>query len=145
MPSILPRARACGLSSSFTTKPVRPSCSQLLIRHPSHSKTVFHCTVATSFVVFEAVSLKGADAIEAMGHANRAFHLLNKKISSEDALSDTTMANMICMAQYERVQSQYGQALVHFKGLQRMVELRGGIELLKSKRELAQKIFRSDR
>lgn len=78
-----------------------------------------------------------------MRHLSCTFRLVNEKLSGKEALSDTTMAVLIAMAQYDRLRAQYRQGLVHFEGLQRMVELRGGIsQLMPYNPGLAQKIFR---
>jgi hypothetical protein len=50
---------------------------------------------------------------------------------------------VIAMTQYERVRGNYRRALVHFEGLVRMVELRGGITQFKATAPtIAQKVFR---
>ena len=83
------------------------------------------------------------DFIEAMRHLSRAFRLVNEKLSGNEALSDTTMAVVISMTQYERLRGQHRQGLVHLDGLLRMVELRGGIsQVMSTNPPLAQKIFR---
>ena len=71
-------------------------------------------------------------------HLSRTLQLVNTKLTSNDfsvssktekqhAEADTIMAVVIMMAQYERHQGRWFQGLVHLRGLQRMVELRGGI------------------
>jgi len=71
------------------------------------------------------------------------FRLLNSKLMGDDALKDPTMAAVVAMTQYERLRREYHKALIHLKGVQRMVELQGGISLLTKRQPgLAQKIFR---
>jgi hypothetical protein len=78
-----------------------------------------------------------------MRHLSYTLRLVNEKLSGNEALSDTTMAIVIAMTHYERVQGRYRQGFIHFKGLQRMIELRGGIsQLVTDKPRLAQKVFR---
>jgi hypothetical protein len=84
-----------------------------------------------------------ADSREAVLHLTHTLRLVNKKLSGKEALSDTTMAAIVGMTQYERVRGQHHQAVVHFEGLQRIVELRGGItHLIAHQPAIAQKIFR---
>jgi hypothetical protein len=77
-----------------------------------------------------------------MRHVSNTLRLVNKKLSGGEALSDSTFAVVICMCIYERLRGEYDKGLVHLKGLQRMVELRGGISQLTSNSSLVQKIFR---
>lgn len=83
------------------------------------------------------------DPTEAMRHLSHTFRLVNERLSGNDAVSDPTIAVVLTMAKYERLQGQHRHSLVHFEGLRRMVELRGGIsQLTRNKPDLAQKIFR---
>lgn len=57
--------------------------------------------------------------------------MVQRRLESEDALSDSTMAIVISMFHQEQIRKQYAAAKVHMDGLQRMVKLRGGIETLR--------------
>jgi len=71
------------------------------------------------------------------------FRLLNSKLSGADALKDPTIAAVVAMTGYERLRGEYQKGFVHLKGIERMVELRGGIsQLTKNQPGLTQKIFR---
>jgi hypothetical protein len=86
---------------------------------------------------------KQEDAKEATHHISQALRLVNEKLSGTDAISNTNIAVVVIMAQFERLRNHYRQGLVHLDGLQRMVELRGGISQLKrDKPSLAHKIHR---
>ena len=78
-----------------------------------------------------------------MCHIAHTLRLVNEKLSGNDAIADPTIAVVVIMEKYERLRGRHCQSLIHFKGLQRMVELRGGISHLTSHRPgLAQKIMR---
>lgn len=78
-----------------------------------------------------------------MHHLSLAFRLINDKLSGNEAASDTTIAVVLTMSHYYRLQGQFSQGLVHLQGLERMVKMRGGISNLRMKQyTLAQKIFR---
>jgi len=78
-----------------------------------------------------------------MRHLSQTFHLINQRLSSCDPVSDSTIAVVVSLTHYDRLQGRYRQGLVHLKGLQQIVELRGGVsEFTKSNRSLALKIFR---
>jgi hypothetical protein len=69
--------------------------------------------------------------------------MVNQKLQSLESVSDTTIATVITLAIYQRVHHQHKTGLVHFHGLLRMIELRGGIEILEQEnRALAQKALR---
>jgi hypothetical protein len=68
---------------------------------------------------------------EATYHISQALRLINVKLSGKDAISNTNIAVVVIMAQFERLQNRHWQGIIHLDGLQRMVELRGGISQLK--------------
>jgi hypothetical protein len=99
--------------------------------------------MAMSVTVLNNLLIEQEDPIEALRHLSRAFHLVNERLSGNDALSDTTLAVVVVMAQYARLQGQYHQGAVHLGGLQRMIELRGGVsQLTSSEPGLTQMIFK---
>lgn len=69
--------------------------------------------------------------------------MTNQRLSSSDACSDQAIAVVTMLAIYQRLHHQQAIGLVHFQGLRRMVELRGGLAKLASdNRALAQKPWR---
>jgi hypothetical protein len=74
--------------------------------------------------------LRQGSSVEAMYPLSQTFRLINERLSGNEALSDKTMVLVIAMTQYERSQGHYIQGLVHFKGLQQLVKLQGGISHL---------------
>lgn len=117
--------------------------SPCLVWHYSNTNTDFHCAVAVSVTALNNLVIKQEDPIVAMRHLSHAFRLINERLSGNDAVSDTTIAVVVIMAKYEDLQGQYHQGLVHLEGLQRMVQLRGGMsQLMKNMPALAQKILR---
>ncbi|KAF2669202.1 hypothetical protein BT63DRAFT_413660 [Microthyrium microscopicum] len=91
------------------------------------------------------ISRKQEDTREATHHISKALRLVNEKLSGEDPVSNTSIAVVVIMAQFERLNNHYQQGLIHLDGLQRMVELRGGIsQLRRDNPSLALKIH-SDR
>lgn len=78
-----------------------------------------------------------------MHHLSLAFRLINDKLSGNDAVADTTIAVVLTMSHYYRLQGQFSQGLIHLEGIERMVKMRGGISNFKREQfTLAQKIFR---
>ncbi|TGO37416.1 hypothetical protein BHYA_0098g00400 [Botrytis hyacinthi] len=104
-----------------------------------------HCGVAVSVTALNNIVLNQEDPKIAMHHLSLAFRLINDKLSGNEAASDTTIAVVLTMSHYYRLQGQVIQGLVHLQGLERMVKMRGGISNLRRKQPtLAQKIFRAD-
>lgn len=86
--------------------------------------------------------VKCEDARESVRHLLRATRLINERLSGNDALSDTTLATIVCLIHYECLRGQHHDAMTHFTGLQRIIELRGGVASLMGSPQLAEKIFR---
>ena len=86
--------------------------------------------------------VKCEDSRESLRHLLRATRLINERLSGIDALSDTTIATIVGLIQCECLRGQHHDGMTHFTGLQRIIELRGGVARLLSKPQLAGKIFR---
>ncbi|KAL2185564.1 hypothetical protein L209DRAFT_689445 [Thermothelomyces heterothallicus CBS 203.75] len=76
-------------------------------------------------------------------HLCRALRLINSRLSREDAASNENLTAVMVLGLYERQQGDYHRGLVHLTGLERMIQLRGGLAALtRSKSALARKVFR---
>lgn len=85
------------------------------------------------------------DPKEAMRHLSQTFRLINERLSGNDAVSDATIAVVVILAQHERLRGHHREGLVHVGGLERMVQLRGGVKALSRYRPgLTQKMFKVD-
>ncbi|CAJ2502795.1 Uu.00g101890.m01.CDS01 [Anthostomella pinea] len=106
----------------------------------------FHCTIAiSSACVDHLVLAKPGDSTMALYHLSRALRLINQKLSGSEALSDAAIAVVIVMSMYERIRGRYHAARMHFEGMARMIQLRGGItQIATSFDTLAQKALRCD-
>lgn len=67
------------------------------------------------------------DSLQAARHLSHTFRLINQRLSGGDAVTDATIAVVLMLTQYERHDNQHRRAMVHFQGLERMIELRGGL------------------
>ncbi|KAM0151087.1 hypothetical protein ACHAPG_008478 [Botrytis cinerea] len=104
-----------------------------------------HCGIAVSVTALNNVVVNREDPKIAMHHLSLAFRLINDKLSGNDAVADTTIAVVLTMSHYYRLQGQFSQGLIHLEGIERMVKMRGGISNFKREQfTLAQKIFRAD-
>ncbi|OIW27630.1 hypothetical protein CONLIGDRAFT_716076 [Coniochaeta ligniaria NRRL 30616] len=63
----------------------------------------------------------------ALHHISQTLAAVNKRLQSNKALSDSTVAIIISLVHQEQMRNREADAKIHFKGLARIVELRGGL------------------
>ncbi|OAK98702.1 hypothetical protein IQ06DRAFT_378573 [Phaeosphaeriaceae sp. SRC1lsM3a] len=103
----------------------------------------FHCLLAICFSFTTHFGGPRRISSEALRHISQAYRMTNERLSSFEACSDQAIAVVTMLAIYQRMHHQQAVGLVHFQGLRRMVELRGGLAKLASEnRALAQKPWR---
>ncbi|KAF2833345.1 hypothetical protein CC86DRAFT_451075 [Ophiobolus disseminans] len=79
----------------------------------------------------------------ALKHISIAYRLVSQYLSSAEACSDKAIAAVTILAIYQRMHHQHEVGLVHFAGLRRMIQLRGGLaRLSEENRSVAQKPWR---
>ncbi|KAL4943511.1 hypothetical protein BDV06DRAFT_135303 [Aspergillus oleicola] len=103
----------------------------------------FHCSIATSILCSKNLISESA---QAMHHIARTYRIIQQRLQSgKEATSDMTIAILVAMSQYERLQGRYERGYVHVQGLRRMIELRGGIRQFdRESAGVAQKVLRAD-
>lgn len=82
----------------------------------------------------------GESSAKALYHLSQTFAQVKKRLEGDDALSDSTIAIVMSLINQEQMRQQYSAAVVHVKGLQRMIELRGGLSQLEGNLPLVLKI-----
>jgi hypothetical protein len=93
---------------------------------------------------FAELTTKHAETSPAsLTHLSKAYRFTQKRLDGPNAVSDKAIAAVTILAIYQLVHGHVGVGLVHFNGLCRMIELRGGLGvLLQQNRALAQKPWR---
>ncbi|KAL5340725.1 hypothetical protein BJX70DRAFT_396426 [Aspergillus crustosus] len=102
----------------------------------------FHCSLAISILCAKNLVHETA---QGMYHIARTYRIVQERLKGGQATADMTIAILVIMSQYERIQGQYERGYIHMQGLHRMVGLRGGIKQLS--REcwgVIQKVLRAD-
>ncbi len=101
----------------------------------------YHAIAAACLIVYNnAVQKEAADVYR---HCDTMLHLLNAKLSGDEAVSDATIATVIMASQYERYRGSYSSGTPHMDGMQRMIGMRGGINVLaRQNPALTYKMFR---
>ncbi|KAL3469616.1 hypothetical protein BJX99DRAFT_265032 [Aspergillus californicus] len=113
------------------------------IRYFFLDEAYFHCSVATSILCFRNRVVN--ETAVGMRHITHTYRIVRERLSGKEALSDMTIAVLVIMSQYERIQGQYARGYIHLKGLKRMAELRGGICMLSRQCwGVVQKVLRAD-
>ncbi|KAI1260290.1 hypothetical protein F5Y18DRAFT_441954 [Xylariaceae sp. FL1019] len=105
----------------------------------------FHTVVAMA--VASSIETTRQETAEALSHLSRSLQLVNKRLAEarDVAISDTTLAVIIALTQHERLLGYYHQGLVHFEGLLKLLDTRGGISALVTRNpKIASKAFRAD-
>lgn len=67
---------------------------------------------------------------------------MNHKLSGADAISDTAFASVMALGVLASMQDDTKDSLIHFNGLCRMIEFRGGMEHLQHNYPLVEKAHR---
>jgi hypothetical protein len=76
----------------------------------------------------------------AIYHLNQAVSLINLRLDTVEALSDSSLSIVNLLVFQGLVLEEYAHAKVHLEGLQKMIELRGGLEQLSMNKALVVKI-----
>jgi hypothetical protein len=77
---------------------------------------------------------------KAMHHLSRTFDLVKKRLESDEALSDSTLGLILMLIIQEQIRKEHVQAEVHYEGLRKIIELRGGLGELENNLPLLLKI-----
>jgi hypothetical protein len=102
----------------------------------------FHCNVAISLVMEDFAQSYSDISREALYCISNTYHLVTERLSSNGALSDPTLAVVTALVHYECLSGHFQRGRIHFNGLQKLVQLRGGITKLQSNPDITYKIFR---
>ncbi|KAI0972163.1 hypothetical protein F4678DRAFT_429486 [Xylaria arbuscula] len=110
-----------------------------------YNKAYFHCTIAIASACAAFLTGDAYHSPVALCHMSEAYRLLNKTLSSNEPLSDATIAVVAAINIYDRLYGDPQKAMVHLEGLAGLITLRGGIaELAERNFVIAEKALRSD-
>lgn len=110
---------------------------------PGLTFTDFHCMLAIAASFINSFCEKPRSSSASLGHLSQAYTLINAKLSGPNAISDSSIAVVTALTIYQRIHQQQSTGMIHFDGLVRMIQLRGGIaKLAQHDRALALKPYR---
>lgn len=100
----------------------------------------YHCTIAL-LATWNAFFLgSAAIPVDAGIHLDRAIQLVNQKLDGPQALSDSSLSVVNFLIVQGLLQEVHSVVETHSKGLQQMIELRGGLSRLEENKLLLLKI-----
>ena len=119
---------------------------QLPSPHPRHLqliRKVLHCSQLMATICIDGLLGKPHRSPQALRHLADTYRCFNSDLRKGGVPSDPDMAVVVSLAVHENLDDQFGASKLHLKALQRMLELRGGIEAFSENWVLWHKICRS--
>lgn len=92
------------------------------------SETFLHCSQLMATIMVDGLLGKPSRSPQALKHLANTYRCFNRDLKRQGTPSDPDMAVVVSLAVHENLDAQFGVSAVHLKALQRMLELRGGIE-----------------
>ncbi|KAJ5805923.1 uncharacterized protein N7503_003525 [Penicillium pulvis] len=114
------------------------------LRYLFESEATYQCQLAMMQASNEIFHCNGESSTKAMYHLSQTFAQVNKRLQGDDALSDSTIAIVMTLVNQEQIRQHLSAAMVHVKGLEKMIELRGGLSQLEGNVPLVLKICKTD-
>lgn len=100
----------------------------------------FHCNLSLMQACNEIYLSDGNSSAKALYHLSQTFTQIQKRLDSKDALSDSTIALIASLILQEQLRNQLSAAEMHARGLQRIIQLRGGLDQLEGNVALILKV-----
>ncbi|KAE8138646.1 hypothetical protein BDV38DRAFT_69075 [Aspergillus pseudotamarii] len=107
-------------------------------------EAAYHCNISLMQACNEIYLGNGTSSPKALYHLSQTFTHIQRRLGSCDALSDSTMGLIVSLIMQEQIRGQGPATEVHARGLQKMVELRGGLSDLDRNLTLALKVCKTD-
>lgn len=92
----------------------------------------FQCSLSLMQVCNELFMGDGSSSPKALHYLSHTFALVNKRLRSDKALSDSTIGIIVSLINQEQIRRNRTAAEIHICGLSRIVELRGGLDKLEA-------------
>lgn len=129
-----------GYDLSFRTRLVN-EFSTLIVKSEAHQiLTAYHVIIAVAEACNSYLNGGGDSSPKALYHRQRTLTLVGERLAGKDALSDSTLGVIVMMIVQEQMRKVVPEAHIHYEGLRRLVEARGGLEQLEQSPTLLLKI-----
>lgn len=74
----------------------------------------------------------GPQGSEGLQYYSTSLAVINNRLCSGEALSDSTLMLIVLLVLQEQMRQEMVSARVHYEGLKKMIELRGGLARLEN-------------
>ncbi|UKZ73630.1 hypothetical protein TrVFT333_001278 [Trichoderma virens FT-333] len=108
------------------------------------NQAAYYCNVALMQTCNEMYSDNGNSSPKALYHLSQTFNYVTRLLAGPDALSDSTIMIVVNLISQELIRKGYGDLQVHLNGLQKMIQLRGGLSKLEGNPALLLKVCKVD-
>ncbi|KAF6835652.1 hypothetical protein CPLU01_04122 [Colletotrichum plurivorum] len=123
-----------------STDPMKSMWFEFLL----HEKSFFHIALSMTATALDFFQQTRRESAQALMHTTQACAMLNLRLSGEEAVSDLSIALVCMFVVQESLLGDTDKYRMHVHGLDRMIELRGGIQVFADYPDMAQKIYRGD-
>lgn len=110
----------------------------------NHSNLVYslayYCNIALMQTCNEMYCNNGNSSPKALYHLSQTFNHVTRLLAGPDALSDAAIMIVVSLVSSELIRKGYGDLKVHLSGLQKMIQLRGGLSKLEGNPALLLKV-----
>lgn len=128
-----------GCKLSFRTRQVSSLCS--ICKLSAHQFSIaYHVIIAVAEACNHYLDGGGDSSPKALYHRHRTLTLVAERLASKDALSDSTLGVIVMMIVQEQMRKVVPEAHIHYEGLRRLIEVRGGLDQLEQSPTLLLKI-----
>ncbi|KAE8547823.1 hypothetical protein EYB25_009616 [Talaromyces marneffei] len=114
------------------------------LRFVLSDKAAYHVIIAVAEACNHYLSGGGESTSQALYHRSRTLALVAQRLAGKDALSDSTLGVIVMMIVQEQMRKVVFEAHIHYEGLRRMIEARGGLDQLEQSPTLLLKICKMD-
>jgi hypothetical protein len=87
----------------------------------------YHCTISIADSCNHLLRGGGVSSPEALFHRSKTLSLIRKRLESDAALSDSTLGIIIMMIVQEQIRAGPMESFIHYEGLKKLINLRGGL------------------
>lgn len=108
------------------------------------NQAAYYCNIALMQTCNEIYSDNGNSSPKALFHLSETFNYVTRLLAGPDALSDAAIMIVVTLVSQELIRKGYGNLRVHLDGLQKMIQLRGGLPKLEGSIALMMKLCKVD-
>ncbi|KAI5461788.1 hypothetical protein BGZ63DRAFT_424645 [Mariannaea sp. PMI_226] len=137
---------------TFTTDRIYPArlgisldnAKGLWLRVLFSDEASYYCNIGLMQACNEIFLGNTTGSPKALHHLSQTLAQVKRRLESDDALSDSTIGIVLSLVAQEQIRQDHRGAKTHFDGLEKIVELRGGLDQLEGNLPLLLKVCKTD-